>query len=112
MSFHWKCPYCNHDTTILNSNFSTNDSDLLIDNKQGKRKLRIEWVVCPNDKCKEYTLQVILYPNTYNPNTGRYETGKILNYWDLVPPSDAKVFPDYVPKAIIQDYEEACAVKI
>jgi hypothetical protein len=31
--------------------------------------------------------------------------------WRLVPPSVAKVFPDYIPLAIRNDYAEACAIK-
>ena len=30
--------------------------------------------------------------------------------WDLVPPSKAMVFPDYIPKAILDDYNEACII--
>lgn len=31
--------------------------------------------------------------------------------WTLIPPSTAKVFPDYVPGPVRDDYEEACAIK-
>ncbi len=32
-------------------------------------------------------------------------------YWDLLPESAAKPFPDYIPKPIINDYKEACLIK-
>ena len=31
--------------------------------------------------------------------------------WQLIPPSTAKSFPDYIPKAILGDYNEACLIK-
>jgi Domain of unknown function (DUF4145) len=31
--------------------------------------------------------------------------------WRLVPPSNAKVFPSYIPKPILDDYREACLIK-
>jgi Domain of unknown function (DUF4145) len=31
--------------------------------------------------------------------------------WNLIPPSSAKVFPDYVPQAIRDDYVEACKIR-
>ena len=37
--------------------------------------------------------------------------GKTLRDWKLVPPTSARVFPDYVPEAIREDYEEAVAIR-
>ncbi|WP_413191475.1 DUF4145 domain-containing protein [Pararobbsia alpina] len=36
--------------------------------------------------------------------------GANIESWSMRPQSSAKPFPDYVPKPIIQDYEEACAI--
>jgi hypothetical protein len=36
---------------------------------------------------------------------------KPLQMWNLIPPSRAKVFPDYVPQPIRDDYVEACAIR-
>jgi hypothetical protein len=35
-----------------------------------------------------------------------WKIGKLLQTWNLIPPSTAKVFPDYVPKPIRDDYTE------
>jgi hypothetical protein len=35
-----------------------------------------------------------------------WKIGKLLQTWNLIPPSIAKVFPDYVPKPIRDDYTE------
>gem|GEM_PF-3019389 len=37
--------------------------------------------------------------------------GNMVNHWRLIPPSNAKVFPDYIPKPLIDDYTEACLIK-
>lgn len=47
---------------------------------------------------------------------GEHENGLIarkehVNTWNLVPGSQAKVFPEYVPSVIIDDYREACLIK-
>jgi uncharacterized protein DUF4145 len=36
--------------------------------------------------------------------------GEVTNQWRLIPPSMAKPFPLYIPKQILQDYEEACRI--
>ena len=39
-----------------------------------------------------------------------YVDGEKLNEWQLIPTSKAKIFPDYVPKPIIDNYTEACQI--
>ncbi len=41
----------------------------------------------------------------YNPTNGP------LKSWQLIPASNAKVYPDYVPKPIRDDYMEACLIR-
>lgn len=54
---------------------------------------------CPNDVCARETVIV----------SGK--NGMIKNHSVLVyPESTARIFPEYVPKAIHKDYEEACAI--
>jgi hypothetical protein len=35
----------------------------------------------------------------------------IYERWNLIPPSKAKTFPSYVPKAVLDDYREACLIQ-
>ncbi|MHB8684420.1 MAG: DUF4145 domain-containing protein [Dehalococcoidia bacterium] len=37
--------------------------------------------------------------------------GPVIHEWRLVPPSDAKAFPDYIPAQIRIDYTEACLIR-
>jgi len=42
---------------------------------------------------------------------GRLRREKVLNTWSLRPQSKVKAFPSYVPKAIVEDYTEACLIR-
>lgn len=109
MSRAWTCPFCNRDATITDSDVSGFSHTLFVENKIGKDKIIGEFVVCPNDKCKKYTLQLFLGETKVNQfNTREY--GKTKKMWSLIPPSSAKPFPSYIPKPIIKDYEEACLI--
>lgn len=110
-AFSWTCPVCNRDTTITDSDTSSGSDSLTIPNKKGSKLIYIRWIVCPNIKCREFTLTVSLHDYLYNKNNGRYVIGNCLNTWRLVPFSYSKVFPDYVPEAIRNDYQEACSIK-
>lgn len=71
-------------------------------------------IVCPNPKCEKFTLSLFMYEakyTTYVGGGGRFEQGDLLKEWNLIPPSSAKVFPEYVPKVIRDDYTEACAIR-
>jgi hypothetical protein len=108
--FSWKCPFCNHNATIKSDNVHESSTVLTIENFEGNRELYSFFIVCPNEVCKKYTLSVLLFNSTYNYSSHKRETGDLIRQWDLIPQSNAKVFPDYVPKPIIEDYNEACSI--
>jgi hypothetical protein len=109
MAFHWTCPYCNRDTTITDTQ-STNWFNFTLKNAVGPRHFATSMVVCPNPKCQLFTLTMWMYEYKNNPN-GPDRTGDPLETWHLIPPSTAKVFPNYVPQPIRDDYIEACKIK-
>ncbi|MEK4881440.1 MULTISPECIES: DUF4145 domain-containing protein [Paenibacillus] len=109
MGSSWTCPFCNRITTITEYDKKTGGIDLNLKNKYGPKKAIFLFVVCPNPDCKEYVLTASLF-------NGEHENGLIarkehVNTWNLVPGSQAKVFPEYVPSVIIDDYREACLIK-
>ena len=107
MAFNWECPYCNRKTTITNT-FSSSSSSLTIENSEGHRLFRTEWIVCPNEECKRITLVGALFE--YKWEYGKWEEGELLKHWRLLPGSYAKAFPEYIPKVLRADYEEATAI--
>ena len=106
--FHWTCPYCDRDTTITDS-FSTDSFDLTLGASDVKRRFYSTLVVCPNPKCKKFTLDLSMYEIKFEST--QWKASNKLQNWRLIPPSTAKVFPDYVPKPITDDYLEACLIR-
>jgi hypothetical protein len=109
MPYHWTCPFCARDTTITSNDIANGAHSMTIENSVGTCRLHSHFVVCPNPKCKKYTLQLTL--RKYQAVGNEWKSTDVIQQWDLIPASDAKVFPDYVPVAIRDDYAEACAIK-
>lgn len=108
-SFAWTCPFCNHDATIRDADCHSESAILHIDNVHGKRWAGLNFIVCPNEKCKEFTLTVSLFEASLVSNEWR--PVKFIKRWNLIPASQAKVFPSYIPRPILDDYEEACLIR-
>lgn len=70
----------------------------------------VAYTLCPNPACNELSLTVTL--NKVGRHYGRAPmVGDLLKTWHLIPASIAKVFPDYVPQAVRDDYSEACQIR-
>ena len=106
--YSWSCPYCRQVATITKENVSGDLHLFNKNNKIGQLGFRTYVTVCPNSKCKEFTIKAELYNMEYSD--GWRTTGKPFLNWNLKPQSEAKPFPDYIPAPIIQDYEEACLI--
>lgn len=104
----WQCPFCGQFSTISEHDRSTQQHSLSINNKHGLKAITTRFIVCPNPACKEFTLEAELYDTI--AVTSAIVTKERTKTWSLVPQSKAKVFPDYVPKPIRDDYEEACKI--
>lgn len=112
------CPYCNHTTTITDPNkhniwskIDIEEKHLNFDHKIGAGFLVI---ACPNEECKQITLTARMTGAKYhqNPVSGGqwYQSDQISEKWDLLPKSNAKPQPSYIPEQIVQDYTEACVI--
>ncbi|MFZ6664200.1 DUF4145 domain-containing protein [Peijinzhouia sedimentorum] len=105
MAFNWTCPHCKTKTTINKDDFSKDESNLHLKNIDGTKSADITWIVCPNTECKKLSLYVSLYEFTFRPQI--WERGEFIRQWTLLPDSIAIIYPDYIPSALRQDYEEA-----
>src|SRR5690242_5920983 len=97
--FHWTCPYCDRDTTITDT-YQNPEFSLTLQNAEGLRHFSGILIACPNPKCNKFTFSLNMYQYAYVQNPPGWRIGKKLQTWNLIPPSSAKVFPDYVPKPI------------
>ncbi len=109
-NFSWTCPFCNRPVTITRNDICMERTRLDIKNTDGYRVAACNFMVCSNPECKKFSLLLSLYDAYMNKNYVVVPTDKILNTWRLIPHSKAQSFPDYIPKAILGDYNEACLI--
>lgn len=103
--FSWVCPFCHQGATISYfHNMETAYQEINIATAHGPHAVSLRVIVCPNPDCLEFTFETSLL--------ARVE-GKLIvvKKWSLIPASNARVFPDYIPQAIREDYVEACAIR-
>lgn len=107
--FPWTCPFCSHNSVVTESNFHLETTNFAIENIHGRKIVFVIFIVCPNPECKEFTLTVSLYDASW----ARHEwlASNMIKEWNLIPASEAKVFPSFVPSPILNDYQEACLIK-
>lgn len=110
MAFNWTCPYCSSKTTINNENFSVSENCMTINNAEGFRIIRNEWIVCPNTDCNRITLSAILYDSQFNKTYHEWNKKEVIKHWNLLPNSFAKSYPNYIPQVLKNDYEEAASI--
>lgn len=108
--FNWTCPHCQRHVTIT-STITKGYTTLYHDNSEGRCTLVSTFIVCPNPECRKYTLDVALHNSEQQRGTTSELIKTLIKKWRLIPPSNAKVFPDYIPKPIIDDYIEACLIR-
>jgi hypothetical protein len=110
MATEWTCPFCDRATTITDNDEQSGETRLTIKNSVGLRQLTTVFVVCPNPNCKRFTLVAALAELNRNQHGG-FVAGQPLQYWQLIPDSKAKPFPNYIPSGILNDYTEACRIR-
>lgn len=109
--FNWECPHCERAVTITEDRFSRSAHLLYIGNAAGYRALVSQFIVCPNDECRQFTLEVSLTDTIVEGGARRALLNSRFHHWRLIPWGAARAFPAYVPQAVRDDYAEACAIK-
>jgi len=107
--FPYRCPFCNQNATIGDADFSKSDFDFFNNNRHGRQLFRLIAITCPNPDCHEFSIRVHRYKTAYMGSSTQLIGPEAT--WQLIPASSAKLFPDYIPRAIRSDYEEACAIR-
>jgi hypothetical protein len=108
--FNWRCPHCDHKVTVSDERFSASVHQLHIDNKAGKIALRSQFIVCPNTECQRPTLTVSIHKFSSQGSSWTIAWPAIETR-TLIPRSDSRAFPEFVPESIRRDYEEACLIR-
>lgn len=125
----WQCPYCTGFATIRDGDQFTREEKLSI-YPDADLSYILTAITCPNSNCRKLNLHFMIKDNTPIPprhpltniRNGQLSPGarseikkkrerKRMDFsWRLLPSSKAKIFPDYIPKTIRDDYEEACKI--
>ncbi len=106
------CPYCNHPTTITDPNYFESWEKIdIAKSSLGDVGFYIQAITCPNTKCSKLWLRAELCKTYYSSSSGGYAKSTVIQSWQLLPESEAKVLPDYIPQQIQQDYYEACRIR-
>lgn len=104
----YTCPYCGRHTTITDPNQYSFWNRIYIQRSTlGDVGFGGYAITCPNEECKKMKLVGQLTGVTHT--NGR--STRIIQEWKLLPESEAKVLPDYIPDPIKEDYYEACRIR-
>lgn len=107
MAESWRCPYCGNMATIgtydiAEAEAKSTDIPDVVD--YFAASIRI--VKCPNPDCSRLSVySSVERRSPYNVAVGEPKV------WQLIPEASVRQLPDYIPKAIRQDYTEAFLVK-
>ena len=109
-NLNFTCPYCNQPTTITGPNYFEKWIKIEIaESDKGDVGLFSQAITCPNHECGKMWLHLQLC-DAYE-KYGEWYKNEVLQEWQLLPESEAKVLPDYIPLAIRDDYYEACRIR-
>ena len=106
----YTCLYCGTHTTITDPNKYSRWIKIGIQPSElGETGFEIACVTCPNKECQKLLLSAQL--TKAKLHEGNWEKSTLIQKWRLLPESEAKVLPDYIPQAIKEDYYEACRIR-
>lgn len=110
-AFNWTCPHCNLIQTVTSANYVRNSVELTREaSVLGKLLGIFESTVCSNPECKKITLIAYLYKRLSDLDFA-LKVGDLIKQYKLIPESSSKPQPEFIPKAIREDYYEACKIK-
>ena len=110
----WQCPYCGHYQVLSKGNNLQICDEISSCVKTSEHKdigFRVISISCLNKQCKKLSMTISLseVERSDFPISSILKSNPI-KVWKLLPDSIAKPQPDYIPKFIRKDYEEACKI--
>jgi Domain of unknown function (DUF4145) len=109
MNTNWRCPFCGHHSVLTDERYDDFDHEFGMGNKHGSQRIYGSICVCSNARCREYELHLSVAKVNYPAGGGRAVLPPH-HSWRLIPESQARVFPSYIPKQLLDDYQEACLI--
>lgn len=112
--FNWVCPYCNHAQVVGSARLDISTHHIYIDNlSDGSVSYTVGSVGCANNECKKLTLSFTLFSDrSIQAGYVRVSNKSDLLFRRLLPNGLAKPQPDFIPKPLREDYNEACEIAV
>lgn len=109
-----KCPYCQHDFVITSGNLERKNLFFVNKDYTGLSKyFSVAHVVCPNDECKKSILEIRVSYCSGNPEINGVDVSikeDCIPQRRILPEGTSRTYPEYIPQALRNDYEEACKI--
>ncbi len=102
----WTCSYCSRPCTITENDVRVLSGSTWISPEYGQYRSITTIIVCPNELCRQRTISLRIV----QLNNRAQEMHTIFS-WQLLPESEAKTFPDYIPEKLRREYHESCLLK-
>ena len=111
-SFNWTCPYCSRAQAVTADQFSQEAEEIRNSGSvYGRISSLVKTIRCANEDCKQIQLMFSLH-RVHLDHLGKfYSPGDKIRHWNLLPDSSAKPQPEYIPRQLVDDYEEACRIR-
>lgn len=113
MAFNWTCPHCSGTQTVVDAKtWQLAQPIRLSDQAEGFLVAEISAIGCSNILCRKTTVQARIGSNFIGSNDWQIDHEKPLIFAQtLYPQGAARPQPDYIPKALRDDYIEACLIR-
>lgn len=110
---HFTCPYCDRDQAVVASKASYHVIRFsLEENAEGRIGAGLNAISCSNESCRQTTVIVQIGNVALGSKGGYYlNYGTTLFSQRLLPQGSVRVFPDYIPNSLLEDYREACLIR-
>lgn len=109
MSETWKCRRCKCHSELQAKHRTVETLRFL---NPTPHSLKVTWTVCPNLDCKEVSLVAKLYSNGVKEPGTELAEEKQIGFCVLLPKRKVEPLPEYVPRQLSKDYEEARAIRL
>lgn len=113
MAFNWTCPHCGIGQTVVGAKTDERVHYIDLNNQnEGRLGLRSIAVGCSNELCAKTSVHVTLGRiAVIKSEWALTEDGPTYFAQMIYPHGSAKPQPDYIPKALVDDYIEACLIR-
>lgn len=113
MTFNWTCPFCNRDQTVGNERHHTGYIQAHVGRvADGRLAMEGEFIGCANPDCSRLTATVAILP-MHADGRGNYRVNSNADpilVKSLLPEGAVRPQPSFIPRALVEDYREACLI--